>query len=122
MPRCVDLWRISSLTTRVVLEQAANQCYVDETDTGWDFELAVPIASKFANQSLLEVITCRRPNVEELQDNPGIHDPFKQGVARLRKLTGMKAQDIEVIALGDYNQIIATVTGYVELVLGRHKV
>ena len=86
-----------------VLKQAADEGYVDETDTGWTFTLAHPIQGQFANNSLIEEIHIRRPLVEELRDNPSIRDPYKQGVARLRKLSGLKPQDLDNIPLGDYN-------------------
>lgn len=105
-----------------VLRQAADEGYVDETDTGWTFSLAHPVIGKFADAARIEEINVRRPMVEELRDNPGIKDPYKQGVARLRKLSGLKPQDIDSIGLGDYNLIISTLTGYVEMVLGRHQI
>ena len=105
-----------------VLEQAADEGYVDETDEGWTFTLAVPLKTKFINEGTIEEVNVRRPMVEELRDNPAIKDPYKQGVARLRKLSGMKPQDIDNLGMGDWNLIMATLTGYVEMVLGRHRV
>lgn len=105
-----------------VLRQSSDEGYIEETDEGWECTLAVPIEGKFVNNSVISEITIRRPMVEELRDNPAIKDPYKQGAARLRKLTGMKLQDIDKMSIGDFNLIIATISGYVEMVLGRHQV
>ena len=103
-----------------VLRQAAEEGYADDTGDGWAFQLAIPVESKFPGQEPKTEFVVRYPKLNDLRDVPGIKDPYKQGVARLRKLSGWKPPDIDSIAIGDYNLIISTLSGYVESVFGRH--